>query len=96
MVTHAGLGSVASALSRGVPLVCAPISRDQPLNAAQVTRLGAGVDVGVDPSPGEVADAILEVLSQPRYRDAAQSLSQASAAAGGSEAAVTAIEEILS
>ena len=43
MVTHAGLGSVAAALSLGVPLVCTPISRDQPLNAERVAELGAGV-----------------------------------------------------
>ncbi len=43
MVTHAGLGTVAAALSVGVPLVCTPIDRDQPLNAQRVADLGAGV-----------------------------------------------------
>ena len=49
MVTHAGLGSVAGAMTFGVPLVCMPVERDQPLNAQRVTDLGAGV--ALDPHP---------------------------------------------
>ena len=45
VITHGGLGTVAAALSHGVPLVCTPIARDQPLNAQRVAELGAGVVV---------------------------------------------------
>src|SRR5260221_5427281 len=33
VVTHAGTGTLMAALSHGVPLVCIPLGRDQPLNA---------------------------------------------------------------
>ena len=42
VVTHAGMGTVMSALSHGVPLLCLPLGRDQFFNAAMVERLGAG------------------------------------------------------
>ncbi|MGH2557106.1 MAG: glycosyltransferase, partial [Actinomycetota bacterium] len=42
VVTHAGLGTVHAALAHGVPLVCLPIGRDQPDNAARVAWHGAG------------------------------------------------------
>lgn len=49
MVTHAGLGSIAAALTAGVPLVCTPIGRDQPLNARRVADLGAAIVVDAPP-----------------------------------------------
>ena len=55
MVTHAGLGSVAAAMSAGVPLVCTPIARDQPINAERVVAVGAGVNVGTTPRAEDIA-----------------------------------------
>ena len=63
MVTHAGLGTVASALTFGVPLVCTPISRDQPLNAQRVAGLGAGIALAGRPTAAEIAAAVEQVLS---------------------------------
>lgn len=83
MVTHAGLGSVAAALSFGVPLVCTPIDRDQPLNASRVVALGAGVLAGDD-----VSAAVLQVLGDDSFRTGARAIAAASAAEGGPAAAV--------
>jgi UDP:flavonoid glycosyltransferase YjiC (YdhE family) len=70
-VTHAGLGTVLASLAHGVPLVCIPLGREQPDNAAAVMRLGAGRVV--PPAAGEeaVRDAVREVLADPAYRSAA-------------------------
>lgn len=70
-VTHAGLGTVLASLAHGVPLVCVPLGREQPDNAAAVMRLGAGRVV--PPAAGEqaVRDAVREVLADPAYRSAA-------------------------
>ena len=95
MVTHAGLGTVAAALEVGVPLVCTPISRDQPLNAERVADLGAGVRLDSDPGEQELADALELVLAQPGYRNAARSLAAASRAAGGAPAAAADLEALL-
>src|SRR5438552_2715362 len=70
VVTHAGLGTVSAALSTGVPLVCAPIARDQHLNADRVTSVGAGISVGSDAGGARIADSIREVLANESYRSA--------------------------
>jgi UDP:flavonoid glycosyltransferase YjiC (YdhE family) len=95
VITHAGMGTVAAALSQGVPLVCTPISRDQPLNAGRVTELGAGLTVpAADATPEQVRAALEQVLSDPSYRTAAQRLAQASADAGGAAALATDLEAL--
>ena len=55
VVTHAGLGTVMTALSSGVPLLCLPMGRDQFFNAAQVEALGAGRMIPADTDAGAVA-----------------------------------------
>ena len=95
MVTHAGLGSVAAALSFGVPLVCTPIDRDQPLNARRVADLGAGVALTQAASAFDIAQAIEQVLSEASYRDGAESLARASAEEGGADAAAAELEALL-
>jgi MGT family glycosyltransferase len=95
VVTHGGLGSVAAALNTGVPLVCTPIGRDQPLNAEQVVRLGAGLNVGGDPTAGRIADAIEQVVSHPQYAQCARALADASAQAGGPPALAAELEQLI-
>jgi UDP:flavonoid glycosyltransferase YjiC (YdhE family) len=95
MVTHAGLGSVASALGAGVPLVCAPIARDQPLNTEQVVAAGAGVAVPPTASPEELAAAVREVVGDPAHRRAAEAVAAASRTAGGPAAAAADLESLV-
>jgi len=95
MVTHAGLGSVAAALSFGVPLVCTPISRDQPLNAARVAELGAGLALDSDAGENEIASGVEQVLSEPDYRRAAESIAESSGDEGGAAAAAAELESLL-
>jgi UDP:flavonoid glycosyltransferase YjiC (YdhE family) len=94
MVTHAGLGSDAAALSAGVPLVCLPIGRDQPLNAQRVEECGAGIALDVDANPATIAASIERVLSQPAYRTEARSLAEASIHEGGAVAAAAELENL--
>jgi UDP:flavonoid glycosyltransferase YjiC (YdhE family) len=62
LVTHAGLGSVVAALAHGVPMVCLPLTREQPENGHAVVRLRAGRALRPDASVGEIAAAISEQL----------------------------------
>ena len=95
VITHAGLGTVAAALSHGVPLVCTPISRDQPLNARRVADLGAGRTVAADDAtPDLVRAAVHDVLADDAHRLAAQRLAAASAEAGGADALAEALVDL--
>jgi MGT family glycosyltransferase len=95
LVSQAGLGSVASAMTFGVPLVCMPVDRDQPLNAQRVTDLGAGVALSSAAASGEIAAAIERVLSDASYAEAARALGRASDDEGGADAAAAELEYLL-
>jgi MGT family glycosyltransferase len=95
MVTHAGLGSIASAMSFGVPVVCMPVDRDQPLNAQRVADFGAGITLPPAASAGEIARALEAVLADPGYRDAARALNAAGRAEGGADGAAAELEGML-
>jgi UDP:flavonoid glycosyltransferase YjiC (YdhE family) len=95
MVTHAGLGSIASALTAGVPLVCTPVSRDQFVNAERVADLGAGVALPAVPSSSDVATAIQKVLTDASYRDGARAMADVSRAGGGAPAAVAELDALV-
>lgn len=93
VVTHGGLGTLAGALSHGVPVVCQPVSRDQPLNAARVRELGVGLVLDPGANAEDIAANVREVLREPSYREKAQEIAEASREAGETKAAAA---EILS
>jgi UDP:flavonoid glycosyltransferase YjiC (YdhE family) len=94
LVTHAGMSTVATALAAGVPMVCVPQGRDQPLNGRRVADVGAGLLVAPDAAPGELAAAVRCVIGDPRFRSAAQSLSARAAAVGNGELATDMVEAL--
>jgi UDP:flavonoid glycosyltransferase YjiC (YdhE family) len=89
VVTHAGLGTIAAALDAGVPLVCTPFDRDQPLNATRVEALGAGVTVDRD-----LKAAVEGVLGDASFRTAARAIGEAGREAGGAAGVVRDLEEL--
>ncbi len=95
MITHAGLGTVAAALSHGVPMVCVPLGRDQHLNAERVADAGAGIALPTDASSDQIGGALDEVLADPSYRSAARAIAAESAKAGGAAAVVDDLELLL-
>lgn len=94
MVTHAGHGTATAALEHGVPLVCLPnTTSDQPALAAQVAALGAGIALDGDTAPAEtIADALMRILSDSSFRDAARRLAATIAAANASETTIAWLE----
>jgi MGT family glycosyltransferase len=77
VVTHAGLGTVMAALSHGLPLVCLPLGRDQPENAARVVSHGAGVRLPSRSSAARIAAAVQGVLDDASLAEAARRLARA-------------------
>jgi|tagenome__1003787_1003787.scaffolds.fasta_scaffold20970517_2 UDP:flavonoid glycosyltransferase YjiC (YdhE family) len=95
VITHAGMSTVATVLAAGRPLVCVPQGREQPLNAARVAEVGAGLDVTPDAVSIDLAAAVLTVLSNPRFRSTAQEFGAHSAELGFGQRAADLVESAL-
>ncbi|MEO8571916.1 MAG: nucleotide disphospho-sugar-binding domain-containing protein, partial [Chloroflexota bacterium] len=80
VVGHGGYGTVLGALAAARPMVILPLFADQPVNAARVAALGAGLALpgGAVPDPGQaiasvhlLPEAVTRVLSDPTFTQAA-------------------------
>jgi UDP:flavonoid glycosyltransferase YjiC (YdhE family) len=76
VVTHAGLGTTLRALTHGVPLLMLPLGRDQHLNAARVTELGAGIRLPADAAPEQIRAALTSLLDDPAFAESAARLAK--------------------
>ena len=92
VVTHAGLGTVHAALAHGLPLVCLPIGRDQPDNAARVEWHGAGLRHSPTSSPDVIRAGVERVLGDPTFAASARRLAAAFAEERPAERASGALE----
>jgi len=72
VVCHGGLSTVSTALAFGVPMVCLPQGREQPLNANRLTQVGAGITLGASAGLDAIRAAASEALVSPAVRAAAQ------------------------
>jgi UDP:flavonoid glycosyltransferase YjiC (YdhE family) len=95
VISHAGSGTVLATAAQGLPQLCLPQGADQFLNAAAVESAGSGISV----MPGDctadaVRDAVVRLLAEPAFRDAASRVS-ASIASMPSPDDVAAVMETL-
>jgi UDP:flavonoid glycosyltransferase YjiC (YdhE family) len=90
-VTHGGLGTTLRALAHGKPLLLLPLGRDQQFNARRVVELGAGIRLPVEASLAEIASALSELLTQPRFTERAESAAETIAADAADETATQAL-----
>lgn len=96
VITHAGINTVLESLCEGVPLVAVPLANDQPGVAARVKARGACVVVPRHKlNVVTLRKAVMLVLQDARYREAAQVLQRAIQRMDGPGRAVDLIEEIL-
>jgi UDP:flavonoid glycosyltransferase YjiC (YdhE family) len=95
VLCHAGHNTVCEALWHGLPLVVAPIRDDQPIVAAQVVAAGAGIRLRFGRAGADrIAAAVEDVLTEPSYRRAAETVATSFHAAGGSAAAAGHLEQL--
>jgi MGT family glycosyltransferase len=82
VVAHGGYGSLMGALKRGLPVVSVPLAApDNVGNASRLEQLGAGLAVHEHArSPRAMTEAVRAVLTDGRYRVAAQNLADEIAA----------------
>jgi UDP:flavonoid glycosyltransferase YjiC (YdhE family) len=77
VVSHAGHGTLAAALAHGLPVVTIPnLAADQPALSVRTAQLGAGIHLDESAEPHAIRDAVLTVLQNPEYRDAAGTLAR--------------------
>lgn len=74
VITHAGHGTVITALKHGVPVLCLPMGRDQRDIAARVAWHGAGIRTPAKTSAKRLRHLIAEALATPSLVAAAERL----------------------
>lgn len=92
LVCNGGHGVVARALSHGVPIVVVPGHGDQRENGYRVERAGAGLRVL---RPSRIAPAVVRVLANPSYREAARRIRAEAARMDGPGTAVDLVEQLV-
>lgn len=85
VVSHGGLSTITSALAAGVPILCIPQGREQPINAARVEACGVGRMLPAESPPSAIAAALQELLDDADARFAARRFAEATAGLGGGE-----------
>lgn len=94
-ITHAGLNTVMESLRFAVPMICVPITNDQPSVAARVRWLGAGERIPIRKLNAErLQAAIPRVMGSTEIHTAAKALSSAVARAGGAPRAAAIISSL--
>jgi zeaxanthin glucosyltransferase len=96
VITHAGINTVLESLCEGVPLVAIPLANDQPGVAARVKARGACVVVPRHRlNAARLRKAVVLVLQDARYREAAQVLQRTIQRMDGPGRAADLIEQVL-
>lgn len=96
LVTHAGLNTALEGLARGLPMLCVPVTNDQPGVARRVEWLGAGEIVKPNRATAARVRAAMErLLSDARYRTAAERCRERMKAVPGVARAADVVEEAL-
>jgi zeaxanthin glucosyltransferase len=96
VITHAGINTVLESLCEGVPLVAVPLAHDQPGVAARVKARGACVVVPLRRlNAATLRKAIVQVLQDVKYREAAQGLQSTIRRMDGLGRAADLIDQVL-
>ncbi|WP_136605399.1 macrolide family glycosyltransferase [Paenibacillus dokdonensis] len=96
-ITHGGMNSTHEGLYYGVPLIVIPQSADQPIIAAQVSNIGAGITLQMQSlTPNQLREAAEHVLSLSSFKQAVAGISESFQKSGGYHQAVDEIFEFKS
>jgi UDP:flavonoid glycosyltransferase YjiC (YdhE family) len=94
LITHAGHGTVMAGVTYGVPMLCLPMGRDQPLIADRVATLGLGSVRGADAGVAEIRQAITTMLADEGGRRRARDFAASLAGHPGLERAIELVEQL--
>lgn len=93
-ITHCGMNSVNESLYYGVPMVMYPQQSEQGMVCRRVADLDAGIVLKRN-SPKCIKEAVLEVISNNKYKENAEKLGKSFRSAGGYKKAAEAILKII-
>lgn len=95
-VTHCGMNSASEALWHEVPLVLVPRTPEQEAVARRTQELGAGIFLPeAKRSVNEIRNAIMQVLNDESYKDAARDISKGFKRCGGVKEARDFLESLV-
>jgi UDP:flavonoid glycosyltransferase YjiC (YdhE family) len=93
VISHGGSGTMLQTLALGLPQLCLPRAADQFLNAAAVTRAGAGLALVPAEAGGQaIAAAAIRLLDEPSFRECAMRQGQEIALMPGPQDVVAVLE----
>lgn len=88
-ITHGGMNSTQEGLYYGVPLIVIPQNADQPMIAAQVTNIGAGIQLQMQGlTANQLRESVDHVLGSSSYRNVVANMRESFRQAGGYQQAV--------
>jgi len=94
-VTNGGFGGIQQALSHGIPIVVAGKTEDKAEVSARVAHAGVGINLHTHrPKAGQIRAAVLELLAEPRYADAARRIEAEITASGREDRAAELLEQL--
>jgi MGT family glycosyltransferase len=95
MVSNGGFGSVQLAIANGIPMVVAGTSEDKKEVTAHVGWSGVGINLRSNrPSPTRIAEAVMQVLKEPKFRQKTQALQTQTVGTAPEEASVDLLERL--
>lgn len=96
VVSHAGSGTVLATAAHGLPQLCLPQGADQFLNATAVESAGSGLSLMPgDGNADAVRDAVVRLLVEPSFRDAAGGVSVSIASMPSPDEVAAVLETLL-
>lgn len=96
VVSHAGSGTAMAALELGLPQLCLPQGADQFVNAAAISSAGAAISlVPAEATASAVSDAVVRLLDDASYSEAADRLSGSIAAMPSPDDVCAVLEKML-
>ena len=90
-ITHCGMNSVSESLYMAAPMVLYPQTNEQQAVARRVTEKGAG-EILKDDSPAGIREAVMKILGNKSYAEAARKCCEDFRACSGAKGAVDHIE----